>query len=1157
MPQLVEKTYKPAVEGRKNRKRPFSKAILKQVGEGGERNMPTLFSALYSDNIKQIKATGGNKENSVKTRLRSWSRPKPLQPFGNSMVNRMNIIFEESEFELDSSFDMLRKGPSLQPVKYEAKPRRGFCDWQVKPSLSVVLQSPGLSSPGELADRLWEARKKPAKKTFKQRRKLITKNKKKDLSDSEEDEPLSALKDRSKPILTRRRVRERTRKGRVEPLVPPMYKDETESCEELSTDPCSNQLCASDDLFMSEEEKPVALYLNIKRTTQSPDDVKELPESVFMQARVFSEEAQGTHESRQSIEVHGITEQTRFCTGGQELRVSQARKSEEVPSSTNSGFVQNGLHTEGQESRVLQKGQSEEEVRRSTTSGLVQTNLCTEVQDSRVSRPSKSEDVPRLTETGFLQSRLSSKLQKTRLFAEDEEQGVNLENNCDTQDDKIIVISSESDGDSQSLRRQSRQLRVVLTPVRFNYSSGEEKETTGSDDMFYSSEVDVLDKEECNTTEDEKYSPKKLFRKDDDSALGNVSNSSDFIEKSPSPVSLWTDRTLLACRLLQKSVDTALYPRRKMRDRGQSRHTTSLGQRVTLSSEETTNDMNLRVVLEESESKQVQPAEIIGEVLKEGESKKIQPGEIMGEVLEEIESNQIEQVGALDSSRLSRRIRRRSRHVVSVAHRTLLRDWTANDMSLEQVLEKSESEQMHADDAVDSRQRSYSRRRSYRTVLPEQNSNNARSEQILDESESEDINPVSVSCLDMSLMHRSMSHRMVFPMSRTSVVEEKSLGFRDVFVNSTLSVLKDVSTVVSDDSRSSIGNDEVLDEVESVITARDVVLQRCRQTEPLPFSEAFPDRCLEKCKKIGEGVYGEVFSLERPNSVPSVLKIIPIEGELEVNGEPQKTYGEILSEIVIAMELSELRHRTDFYTTGFSELIRCWCVQGKYPSRLLSLWFEFDKEKGSENDAPDVFSDEQLFIVLELAHAGTDLESYVLNSAEQALAVFVQVTNSLAVAEGALEFEHRDLHWGNILLKRTAEKTSRFVLDGEEFHVPTKGLQVTIIDFTLSRMTYDGCSIYNDLAQDPSLFITQGDFQFEVYRLMKDTVQNDWQLFRPYTNVLWLRYVLEKMEKAVHYRRKNTKIHKSSLSELRRLKKGILDSACSIALMKSNLVSVF
>ena len=32
-----------------------------------------------------------------------------------------------------------------------------------------------------------------------------------------------------------------------------------------------------------------------------------------------------------------------------------------------------------------------------------------------------------------------------------------------------------------------------------------------------------------------------------------------------------------------------------------------------------------------------------------------------------------------------------------------------------------------------------------------------------------------------------------------------------------------------------------------------------------------------------------------------VLKIIPIEGEQDVNGEPQKKFGEILSEIVIKM----------------------------------------------------------------------------------------------------------------------------------------------------------------------------------------------------------------------------------------------------------------
>lgn len=56
-------------------------------------------------------------------------------------------------------------------------------------------------------------------------------------------------------------------------------------------------------------------------------------------------------------------------------------------------------------------------------------------------------------------------------------------------------------------------------------------------------------------------------------------------------------------------------------------------------------------------------------------------------------------------------------------------------------------------------------------------------------------------------------------------------------------------------------------------------------------------RTLKNCKKIGEGVYGEVFMYNSD----TVLKIIPIEGQDKVNGEPQKTFEEILSEVVIAM----------------------------------------------------------------------------------------------------------------------------------------------------------------------------------------------------------------------------------------------------------------
>ena len=59
---------------------------------------------------------------------------------------------------------------------------------------------------------------------------------------------------------------------------------------------------------------------------------------------------------------------------------------------------------------------------------------------------------------------------------------------------------------------------------------------------------------------------------------------------------------------------------------------------------------------------------------------------------------------------------------------------------------------------------------------------------------------------------------------------------------------------------------------------------------------------------------------------------------------------------------------------------------------------------------------------------------------------------SLAIAERSFEFEHRDLHWGNVLIKPTDQMTITYILDKETKEVATNGLKVTIIDFTLSRL---------------------------------------------------------------------------------------------------------
>ena len=48
----------------------------------------------------------------------------------------------------------------------------------------------------------------------------------------------------------------------------------------------------------------------------------------------------------------------------------------------------------------------------------------------------------------------------------------------------------------------------------------------------------------------------------------------------------------------------------------------------------------------------------------------------------------------------------------------------------------------------------------------------------------------------------------------------------------------------------------------------------------------------------------------------------------------------------------------------------------------------------------------------------------------------------MAVAEQAMEFEHRDLHWGNVLVKEVkGVKVCEFRLDGDLFKVHTYILQ--------------------------------------------------------------------------------------------------------------------
>ncbi|KAA8536695.1 hypothetical protein F0562_029173 [Nyssa sinensis] len=287
------------------------------------------------------------------------------------------------------------------------------------------------------------------------------------------------------------------------------------------------------------------------------------------------------------------------------------------------------------------------------------------------------------------------------------------------------------------------------------------------------------------------------------------------------------------------------------------------------------------------------------------------------------------------------------------------------------------------------------------------------------------------------------------------------------------------------------------------------LLTVCGQSAPSALLDVFSKYCDPKSiVKIGEGTYGEAFKAGQ-----TVCKIVPFGGDFRVNGEVQKRSEELLEEVILSRTLNHLRgHKDHVYNAcaTFIETIDLMVCQGPYNDALISTWEDWDAKHGSENDHPKEFPEKQCYVVFVQEHGGQDLESFVLLNFDEARSLLVQVTVALAVAEAAYEFEHRDLHWGNILLSRKDSATLPFTLEGSEIFVRTFGLFISIIDFTLSRINTGEDILFLDLSLDPELFDgPKGDKQSETYRKMKEVTEECWEGSFPKTNVLWLQYLVD------------------------------------------------
>ncbi|KAI8055673.1 hypothetical protein BDF22DRAFT_671460 [Syncephalis plumigaleata] len=317
------------------------------------------------------------------------------------------------------------------------------------------------------------------------------------------------------------------------------------------------------------------------------------------------------------------------------------------------------------------------------------------------------------------------------------------------------------------------------------------------------------------------------------------------------------------------------------------------------------------------------------------------------------------------------------------------------------------------------------------------------------------------------------------------------------------------------------------------------LLQLCQQEKPTTFEALLDKQCLQRCRKIGEATFSEVYFMHTSISSNSsalhlaAVKIIPfaLKSSTFTNGAHQTSASMVYQEISIARTLDRLttdghldRVVSSSNRTHFTRVYRVGICKGVYPAELLHAWDSWSRKNSEcENIRPDYYDTNQLYAVLVLDYGGKDMEHFRMTSWCQAESLLRQVVWSLAIAERSLRFEHRDLHWGNILIAPITTTTttnddaadtsiilSNVMPDMADVRFSHHGIRCIIIDYTLSRLEMGNELFYTEF-DDEKVFEGEGDYQYEVYRRMRQHTNNQWADFCPVTNVEWVFYLIDKI----------------------------------------------
>jgi serine/threonine-protein kinase haspin len=365
---------------------------------------------------------------------------------------------------------------------------------------------------------------------------------------------------------------------------------------------------------------------------------------------------------------------------------------------------------------------------------------------------------------------------------------------------------------------------------------------------------------------------------------------------------------------------------------------------------------------------------------------------------------------------------------------------------------------------------------------------------------------------------------------------------------------------------------------------RPLVALTNEQRIPLAF-DAWSDALIPhfSISKIAEASYSEVYRLSLLEDHPtlssadeSVLKLValkPLSSDTDSNKtKAQQKREDNMSAIEdVVSEVRLLKRMTEI--PGFTNYRALHILQGRPSKPFVQAWKEWNKarRKGEKSEFPDPsrkanYDENQYWAVIEMQDAGTDVEKLIEDEAKDKASVdenglrsiwatwdiFWQTALAVAKGESAARFEHRDLHLGNICVRRKGDDHIELP-DVHERKLGFTNLETTIIDYTLSRadmtssprQTPQSSSsdssqdsvesvstdrdeevevAYNPLQKQPQIFEgdAEDEYQYEIYRYMCKIVSHQekseldpWRPYQPKTNLLWLHFVLHKLHETI------------------------------------------